>query len=260
MTTFCKYHGAGNDFILIDNRKEKLSPKPEYVKLLCDRRFGIGADGLMLLEEDDQADFNMRFYNSDGHEGTMCGNGGRCIVAFAHRLGIIKGSTTFNSPDGLHYANVSGSGATLTVNLKLNDVDDVNIGNGYYFLNTGSPHYVEFVEHIETFDIVSEGRRIRHSQLFAPHGTNVNFVEIRGDEILIGTFERGVEDETLACGTGSTAAAIATSIHTNSKQNTYKIRTKGGSLKVSFEKVALGKYHNIWLEGPAAFVFEGTIE
>lgn len=261
MTTFCKYQGAGNDFILVDNRKNDFNTNPEYIQLLCHRRFGIGADGLMLLEEDKDADFYMRFYNSDGHEGTMCGNGGRCIVAFAHRLGVIKDSTTFNSPDGLHYATITGNGPTLTVNLKLNDVEDVNIGNGYYFLNTGSPHYVEFIEHFEGFDVVGEGKRIRHSQLFAPHGTNVNFAEIRGNQLLIGTFERGVEDETLACGTGSTATAIAASIHTNSnqKKHEYKIKAKGGNLKVSFEKAGVGKYHYIWLEGPATFVFEGRI-
>lgn len=262
MTTFCKYHGAGNDFILIDNRSKAFNAKPEYVRFLCDRRFGVGADGLMLLENDDHSDFYMRFYNSDGYEGTMCGNGGRCIVAFAHKLGIAKSSATFNSPDGLHYAEISGSGSTLTVNLKLNDVDEVNVGNGYYFLNTGSPHYVQLIESLETFDVVGEGRRIRHSRPFAPGGTNVNFAEIKGDEILIGTFERGVEDETLACGTGATATAIAVSIHTNSNspQNAYKVRAKGGNLKVSFEKIADGKYRNIWLEGPATFVFEGEIE
>lgn len=260
MVNFCKYQGAGNDFILIDNRKKEFDTNPEYVKRLCDRRFGIGADGLMLLEEDKDSDFYMRFYNSDGYEGTMCGNGGRCIVAFAHRLGIAKDSTTFNAPDGLHTAKIADKGSYLLVNLKLNDVDDVNVGNGYYFLNTGSPHYVQFIEHMESFDVVGEGRRIRHSQLFAPEGTNVNFAEVKGDQILIGTFERGVEDETLACGTGATATAIAASIHTDSGKNKYHIKAKGGDLKISFEKKADGKYRNIWLEGPATFVFEGDIE
>ncbi|MDR0659217.1 MAG: diaminopimelate epimerase [Prevotellaceae bacterium] len=260
MITFCKYHGAGNDFILIDNREKVFTPTPEKIKFLCHRRFGIGADGLMLLEEDKNSNFYMHFYNSDGYEGPMCGNGGRCIVAFAHKLGIVRDIAMFNSSDGIHHAAVKGSGVTLTVNLKLKDVKDVNIGSGYYFLNTGSPHYVQFVENLETFDVVSEGRRIRHSKLFAPHGTNVNFAEIRGDEILIGTFERGVEDETLACGTGATATAIAASIHTNSNKTAYKIRAKGGNLKVNFEKMGVGKYRNIWLEGPATLVFEGKIE
>lgn len=260
MTIFCKYHGAGNDFILIDNRNSSFNPNDhELISRICHRRFGIGADGLMLLENDDHSDFYMRFYNSDGYEGTMCGNGGRCIVAFAHRLGIIKDSTTFNSPDGLHYAEVSGNGSTLTVNLKLNDVDSVTIGDGYYFMNTGSPHYVQLLENLKDFDVVGEGRRIRYSPLLAPDGANINFGEIKDDHILIATYERGVEDETYACGTGSTATAIAVSIHTGSNKNSYDIKAKGGNLKVSFEKIAEGKYRNIWLEGPAAFVFEGKI-
>ncbi len=261
MTTFCKYHGAGNDFILVDNRNNTFDiQNHEYISRLCHRRFGIGADGLMLLENDKNADFNMLFYNSDGYEGTMCGNGGRCIVAFAHRLGIAKATTTFNSPDGLHYAEVSGNGSVLTVNLKLNDVDNITIGNDYYFMNTGSPHYVQLLESLKDFDVVGEGRRIRHSALLAPSGANINFGVIKDDHIQVATYERGVEDETYACGTGSVATAIAVSIHTGSNKNSYDIKTKGGNLKVSFEKVAEGKYRNIWLEGPAAFVFEGTIE
>ncbi len=261
MITFCKYHGAGNDFILIDNRNKTFDiHNYEYIRHLCHRRFGIGADGLMLLENDKDTDFNMRFYNSDGYEGTMCGNGGRCIVAFAHRLGIAKGSTTFNSPDGLHYAEISGSGSTLTINLKLSDVDDITIGDGYYFMNTGSPHYVQLLESLKDFDVVGEGRRIRYSPLLAPDGANINFGELKDDHILVATYERGVEDETYACGTGSTATAIAVSIHTGSNKNVYDIKTKGGDLKVRFEKVAEGKYRNIWLEGPATFVFEGTVE
>ncbi len=260
MNTFFKYQGAGNDFILIDNRDAQFNSSMEYIRFLCDRRFGIGADGLMLLEADEHADFNMRFFNSDGKEGTMCGNGGRCIVAFARQLGIIGNVTRFNSPDGIHEATINAIQDTATtVNLKIHDVNGVTAGDGYYFLNTGSPHYVRFIDKVEGFNVTAEGEKVRHSKLFAPNGTNVNFVEIQKDKLLIATFERGVEAETLACGTGATAAAIATSIHQPSDKKSYNITAKGGELKVSFEKVGEGKYHNIWLEGPATFVFKGEL-
>ncbi len=260
MIPFYKYHGAGNDFILIDNRKNIINPRDnEYINHICHRRFGIGADGVILLENDDHSDFYMRYFNADGYESVMCGNGGRCIVAFAHKLGIIKKSTSFNGWDGLHLATISGSGSTLTVNLKLRDLDDITIGDGYYFMDTGSPHYIKFVENLKDVDVVGEGRRIRHSALLAPDGANVNFCEITDDLLLVATFERGVEDETYACGLGSVATAIAAGIYMNSDKNSFDVKTKGGDLKVRFEKIAEGKYRNIWLEGPAAFVFEGEI-
>lgn len=258
---FCKYHGAGNDFILIDSRAGSFTSDSGYIAHLCHRRFGIGADGLMLLEMDADADFYMRYFNADGSEGTMCGNGGRCIAAFARRLGVVTDKVRFNSSDGMHLASIDYHDSTSVVKLKMCDVNGVQEEDGYYFINTGSPHYVRFIDRLADFDVVGEGKKIRHSPLFAPKGTNVNFVEKRGSELLIGTFERGVEDETLACGTGATAAAIAASIHfTDDSRASYQLKAKGGDLKVSFEKVLNGVYRNIWLEGPATFVFKGQLD
>ncbi|MDP4183701.1 MAG: diaminopimelate epimerase [Bacteroidota bacterium] len=251
---FYKYQGAGNDFVLIDNRNHQFDgSNNKLVNQMCDRRFGIGADGLMLLENHDTLDFTMRYFNSDGREASMCGNGGRCIVAFAKRLGLINHSTAFMAVDGEHEASIDEK---ELVNLRMIDVKQIEIGDDYYFLNTGSPHYVRFVDDINTINVVEEGKKVRYNDRFRAEGTNVNFVEIVGNSIKVFTYERGVEDETLACGTGITASAICAGIKTNQTKASFPVLAKGGNLEVSFEKAGEG-FTNIYLKGPATYVFEG---
>lgn len=258
MLTFCKYQGTGNDFILVDNRNRTFDVNNNsLVKFLCDRRFGIGADGLMLLQSAPGYDFEMIYFNSDGFEGTMCGNGGRCIVAFANHLGLIGERTRFIAVDGPHDAEIHGED---TVRLKMLDVNQVAQDTRNYFLNTGSPHYVIFVDDINAIDLEAEGKRVRYSEKFKQSGgTNVNFVEIKEDALFVRTYERGVEGETLSCGTGVTASAISAAIHLKSDKNSYHIRTHGGDLKVSFTNRHT-LFEDVWLEGPANFVFEGKIK
>lgn len=253
---FSKYHGTGNDFILIDSRKNVIpEASPVLISALCDRHFGIGADGLILLMPSETEDFRMVYYNSDGHEGSMCGNGGRCITAFAQASGWIDRECSFEAADGLHLANVLENG---DVSLSLNDVAQVRKQDGNYFLDTGSPHLVKFVDNAMDMDVVTEGRRYRYDKSF-PDGTNVNFVEFKGDHVLVRTYERGVEDETLSCGTGVTAAAIASSMHYSNIDSPVLVETRGGKLKVSFAVKGEG-YGEIFLTGPATEVFKGTIQ
>lgn len=254
---FHKYQGTGNDFILIDNRKKDVQLNNQQVKWLCDRRFGIGADGLMLLELEPGVDFKMVYYNSDGHESSMCGNGGRCIAAFAKSLGIIHDHCKFLAIDGIHEAVIHDR----IVSLKMNDVKNIEKGDNFYYLNTGSPHYVRFVFDVKHFNVAVEGRKIRNSDRFVAEGTNVNFIEKIDDRLFVRTYERGVEDETLSCGTGVTAAALIAALTgiANSKNNC-AVSTLGGDLNVKFEKVLESNFYNIWLEGPGEFVFEGDIE
>lgn len=255
---FYKYQGTGNDFILIDNRKLKLQLSYARIKFMCNRHFGIGADGLMLLEEDISYDFKMVYYNSDGHESSMCGNGGRCIVAFAKQLGIINEKARFLAIDGPHDAVLLPD---EVVSLKMNDVKNIEIDNDNFFMNTGSPHYIIKTEKVGDVNVVDEGRKIRNNDRFKEEGTNVNFFEKLEDHIYVRTYERGVEDETLSCGTGVTAAALAASCMgiTTSKKNC-AVQTKGGMLNVKFDKVLANTFYNIWLEGPAHLVFKGSIE
>ena len=257
MFKFYKYHGAGNDFIMIDNRTKEISLNSDQIEKLCDRRFGIGADGLILLENHAELDFGMRYFNSDGNESTMCGNGGRCLVAFAKHLKIIEKSTTFNSIDGVHQAKINDNN---TISLEMQDVNTVNVVNKNFFLNTGSPHYVTFKDHVEDLDVYKRGREIRFSEEFQPDGTNVNFVEFINDKLFVRTYERGVEDETYSCGTGVTASAISASILKETDKNSYDIITKGGNLNVSFKKIDKNTFKEIWLTGPTEFVFQGEIE
>lgn len=255
---FYKYQGTGNDFIMIDNRLD-FFPKDAVadIEKLCDRRFGIGADGLILLENDSDTDFRMVYFNSDGNQSSMCGNGGRCLVAFAKSLGMINDKTTFIATDGLHYATILENGH---VSLQMKDVSDVKIENDYVFLNTGSPHHVAMVNDIQNKDIKKDGATIRYSDLYGKDGSNVNFVSQLGDaNFRLRTYERGVEDETLSCGTGATATAIAMHALGNTNSNAIAIEVEGGKLKVSFEKTNSG-YEKVMLEGPATFVFEGEIE
>lgn len=253
---FHKYQGTGNDFILLDNRADNIQLSREQVAFLCHRRFGIGADGLMLLEQAEGADFRMVYYNSDGGESTMCGNGGRCIVAFAHALGVISRTTRFIAIDGLHEAEIETHGI---VSLQMKDVDTIHCYDDYAILDTGSPHFVQWVSDVATTDVFNTGRSIRNRREFAPGGTNVNFVERRDDVLHVRTYERGVEDETYSCGTGVTAAAIATSGNGTGIYS-YAIQTPGGSLEVRFHKDTAGSARNVILRGPAVAVFTGAIE
>ncbi|MEM0994235.1 MAG: diaminopimelate epimerase [Bacteroidota bacterium] len=253
---FHKYHGTGNDFILIDQREKKYLTRKDQaiIQRLCQRHFGIGADGLMLLQNHPDYDFQMIYFNADGRESSMCGNGGRCIVAFAQTLSIIEQRCRFLAIDGEHEATIDDN----WVSLKMASVEHIEHHPQHYFLDTGSPHYVRFVEEVASVEVVKEGRPIRYSEAFAPNGTNVNFVQVKADhQLVVATYERGVENETLSCGTGVTAAAIAyTLAHPT---NEVRVQTKGGDLKVKLERKAAG-FANIWLCGPAQFVFTGQVE
>lgn len=252
--TFYKYQGTGNDFVLMDNR-ENFFPKDDikHIAQMCHRRFGIGADGLILLEDDITSDFKMIYYNSDGNRSTMCGNGGRCIVHFAEFLGIIRDNTTFRAIDGLHKATIHGD----FVSLKMNDVDELSVSDKYIFLDTGSPHHVQIVEDLENFDLKSRGKDIRYG-IYGQEGANVNFVEKKKNDIFaVRTYERGVEDETLSCGTGVTAVALAMFETGRTVESKVTLETPGGNLQVRFEKIG-NSYKNIYLEGPATQVFKGV--
>jgi len=251
--SFYKYHGTGNDFILFDNRNNEYSFSTEQVAAMCHRRFGIGADGLMLLEHADGYDFRMVYYNSDGNESTMCGNGGRCIVAFAKMLGIVTNKASFMAIDGPHTALLEDNGI---VHLHMQDVNQVDIREGYTILNTGSPHYIKWVSDVKATDVFNEGRAIRNLPEFAPGGINANFVEIKGDYLHVRTYERGVEDETYSCGTGVTAAAIAATCSQTGSFST-RIITPGGELMVTFVKDTPGTAKDVVLSGPATFVYHG---
>jgi len=257
--TFWKYQGTGNDFILFDNREGIVpSMSTAQVKHLCNRHFGIGADGLMLLNRHPQYDFEMIYYNTDGNISTMCGNGGRCMIRFAYDLGIHQYTYKFMAADGLHEGEIDTN--NFHIRLKMSDVHDVELNHGQAILNTGSPHFVKFVHGLEEVDVLESGQLIRYSKPFAEHGINVNFVEtIDEDTIHVRTYERGVEDETLSCGTGVTAAALM-SAHNQQGFNKVNIKTPGGMLSVEFEKKGDSHFENIWLAGPATPVFKGFVE
>jgi len=255
---FQKYQGTGNDFVIMDNRDKAYdSLTKDQVRFLCDRRFGIGGDGLMLLNLHPNYDFEMKYYNSDGRESSMCGNGGRCLIKFAYDKGIHKSTYKFLAIDGDHEGSIDTDG---TVALKMNDVDDVRYDHGNYILDTGSPHFVNLTTDVMHLDVYKKGREIRYSKEFEKEGINVNFVEQmdEADKIIVRTYERGVEDETLSCGTGVTAAALVC-FHNDSGFNRVEVRTKGGLLSVEFDKTG-NSYTDIWLNGPALKVFEGKIE
>lgn len=261
---FWKYEGAGNDFVLIDGRSGNFNPDRETVARLCDRHFGVGADGLMILEDDSEGgEFRMRYFNADGGESTMCGNGGRCIALFALHLGICGEFKRFNSIDGFHEVRLTPRGEDAAwVELGMINVEGVVRNGKMFFLNTGSPHLVVFVDDVDAVDVFREGGRLRHDERFASGGgTNVNFVDIKGNgEIRVRTFERGVEDETLACGTGVTAASIATRLYAQPQTDRFRITARGGELGVTFSDAGGEKFRNVVLSGPARRVFEGEIE
>ena len=252
---FYKYQGTGNDFVMIDDRDNNFDrSNHKLVSILCDRKFGVGADGLILIRNHEQYDFEMIYFNADGHEGSMCGNGGRAIVRFAHDIGVIGDHTRFIAVDGEHLASVSVD----TISLKMTDVDDVEKASSFFFMDTGSPHYVEFLQKdLMKANVYDKGKKIRYNERFKDVGTNVNFVEqTSSTSLYVRTYERGVEDETLSCGTGVTACALASSYF--GLKSPVVIETLGGSLSVSFEKDVNG-FRNIYLIGPAKKVFMGTI-
>ena len=258
---FVKYHGAGNDFIMIDDRTSAWENKidEQWIALACHRRFGIGADGLILLQPGKEgADFFMKYYNSDGRPSTFCGNGGRCLVAFAASLGVHNGHCRFLGTDGWHSGEMVSGGQ---VSITMQDVQAINtIDSNTFVLNTGSPHYVTFLDNVHHLDVFREGKAIRNSPSFKEEGINVNFVsDVAPGEIVIRTYERGVEDETLACGTGVVAAAIAASFHAQDHLSSWFVHAKGGDLHVDFQRDGNQHYSSIRLTGPAEAVFKGEI-
>lgn len=253
---FYKYQGAGNDFVMIDNRDGKFDAKNEQlIESLCHRRFGIGADGLILLENTQGYDFRMVYFNLDGKEATMCGNGGRCIVAFAKELGIIGNETNFIASDGPHHAIIGDDGL---VDLHMIDVPVVESLIDGYFLNTGVPHLVHFVNELKIIDVNIEGRQLRYDARFQPAGTNVNFVKANGDHLTVYTYERGVEAETLACGTGIVASSLSAAVKFGKESGSFTVSAKGGELSVRYATAEKG-FENIWLKGPATKVYDGMI-
>lgn len=254
---FAKYHGTGNDFILIDDREESVHLTSLQISSLCHRRFGIGADGLILIRLRAGFDFEMVYYNADGNLGTMCGNGGRCAVHYAKELGLVSDRARFWASDGQHEAGLEGDSVTLT----MSDVKTPAAGGEDLILNTGSPHYVKFVDEVDHVDVVGEGRTIRNSDRFRAEGINVNFVSFSNGQLKMRTYERGVEDETLSCGTGTVAAAIGASLKTSQDygEEEWTVLAPGGTLTVSFTGAA-ESFRNVFLTGPAQFVFSGETE
>ena len=258
--TFYKYQGTGNDFIILDNRSMTFErDNHELVRQFCDRRFGIGADGLMLLQSHNGFSFEMVYYNSDGNESSMCGNGGRCITAFAKSRGLFETNASFLAVDGPHEAIIGETvGGSVMVKLKMNDVSHVENNGDYIFLDTGSPHYVRFEKKAAEVDVYNEGRKIRYSDTFGEKGTNVNFVERTETGLFVRTYERGVEDETYSCGTGVTAAVLGAFATGKLKETSCRVSTLGGELTVYFTPDK-GGFTNIWLEGPVTCVYNGEI-
>jgi diaminopimelate epimerase len=253
---FYKYQGTGNDFVILDNRQNIFDKNnTKLVAEICDRRFGIGADGLILLESHDKLDFKMAYFNADGHPSSMCGNGGRCITAFARYLGIIEDKAAFEAIDGIHHSVIEDG----LVKLQMQEVDHIQSYNQHVCLDTGSPHYVKMHTGLDQLNVKAEGAKIRYDKDFMEEGINVNFVDkLTNDKFAVRTYERGVEDETLSCGTGVTAVALAMHYLGESSANKIKLETPGGNLEVSFVKDG-GSYRDIWLTGPATLVFKGEM-
>jgi len=256
---FSKYHGTGNDFVMVDGRElDTTFFDQSFIQSICHRRFGIGADGLIVVEKSEGYDFTMKYFNADGKEGSMCGNGGRCIAAFAHQLGIAGTETTFEGIDGIHFASILPDG---DIRLKLSDVTGIHKLEDGYLLDTGSPHFVKYVLNLDQIEMELEGKEIRHQSRFGEKGVNVNFVEAaKGRETLfVRTFERGVEAETWSCGTGVTAAAICSYFHFKSDKVTYRVSTKGGDLQVNFQPGPNLHFSDVYITGPASHVYDGAI-
>jgi diaminopimelate epimerase len=257
---FYKYQANGNDFVIIDNRKQKLSLTKAQIEKICDRKFGVGADGVMLIGDHASMNFDLEYFNSDGSQ-SLCGNGSRAAVLFASQLGLVNGKASFKAYDGPHDAELLPTGV---IRLRMNNVNEVKTLGKDYFIHTGSPHYIRFVKNIDDYPVLDEGRKVRYSEAFEPGGTNANFVELRDNNtIFVRTYERGVENETLACGTGVTAAALAASIQ--GYTSPLNIKTLGGDLSVEFSGATgtssqPGIFRDIFLIGPAKMVFEGHLE
>lgn len=252
---FKKYQATGNDFVLIDNRTAGYSFTKDQIEKICNRRFGVGADGVMLIENHASLDFNLVYYNSDGSQ-SLCGNGSRAAVAMAADLGLLKNQTTFNAYDGAHDAGLLPNGV---IRLRMNPVSEIKQTGSDYFINTGSPHHLQFVSDANKVNVVEEGRKIRYSEAYKPAGVNVNFIQpLAKNTIFVRTYERGVEDETFSCGTGVTAAALAASLQ--GYTSPVKVKVKGGELEVEFKTGQAGTFQEIFLIGPAKMVFEGTLE
>ena len=253
---FEKYQGTGNDFVIIDNRNNQFDKSNiDLIQHLCDRKFGIGSDGLILIENHAEWDFNMVFFNPDGSQ-SFCGNGSRCAVAYAKKLELISDFAKFNSTDGYHEASINANGL---VKLKMHDVDNIEVSETHHYMDTGSPHYNCFEKNIGSIDIIERGREIRYNERFRDVGTNVNFIEQLSNGIKVRTYERGVEDETLSCGTGVTACALSTALVCETSEGEINVNTKGGDLSVSFFQTESG-FNDVWLIGPTEFVFNGEIE
>ena len=255
---FYKYEGCGNDFVIIDERTDWIQLTEEQITALCDRRFGIGADGLLSLRNHPEHDFQMVYYNSDGSRATMCGNGARCLSAFAHKMNAIGIKGSFLADDGKHSAEILWiEDAVSQVAISMIDATPDFVSDDHVSINTGTPHYALFVDDIETADVINTGRNIRYNPQFEPIGTNVNFVQITAFGIAVRTYEKGVEDETLACGTGVTASAMAASIRTG--KNSFDVKALGGNLHVSFDKDG-DTFTNVILTGPARLVYSGQFD
>jgi diaminopimelate epimerase len=254
---FSKYQGTGNDFIMIDDRDESfLKDQQFFISHLCDRRFGIGADGLILIREHPDLDFSMVYFNADGKEGSLCGNGGRCAVAFAHKLGMCAETTRFHAIDGAHDAELVRPDH---IRLQMQPVKGVSRQEDHCILDTGSPHYCVFTLGLENMNVYDSGRKIRYSSPYKEEGINVNFIQREGENLFVRTYERGVENETYSCGTGVVASAICAALNDKTDKTAFRIRTLGGELSVSFRRTDPDTFDDIILEGPAKFVFSGSL-
>ena len=251
---FFKYQGTGNDFVMIDDRNEVFDLNDhDLIAKLCNRKFGIGADGLILIRNHQEVDFEMIYYNADGYLTSLCGNGSRCAVKFANQLGVIGDQCEFMTVEGILEAKI---GKDL-VHIKMPDVSGVDTFENHYFLHTGSPHHICFVEDVEQYDVFNEGRKIRNGAPYFEDGSNVNFVQsLDSSKIFVRTYERGVEDETLSCGTGVTAAALVKGLE--GEPSPISVKTLGGDLQISFKREVNG-FKNIFLIGPAMLVYSGKI-
>jgi len=251
---FYKYQGTGNDFVMIDNRSKIIPHKTKLISQLCDRHFGIGADGMILIENHDDLDFEMIYFNADGSQ-SLCGNGSRCAMSFANFLGIVGDKAQFQTIDGVLKADIDGD----QIQVKMKDQGTPENHDSFCFLNNGSPHHMEFVRSVKDVNVFDKGRKVRYSEQYTPDGTNVNFIEIlSNNSIFVRTYERGVENETLSCGTGVVASALAAS--SKGLVSPISIKTKGGNLQVRFEKTKESTFENIWLIGPARQVYQGIIQ
>lgn len=253
-TDFYKYHGTGNDFVMIDGRDGRFF-SAQQIRSLCNRHFGIGSDGLLIIRNDDELDFKMEFFNPDGSEATFCGNGARCIVKFANQLGIVENKCEFVAKDGKHSAEILND----KVSLRMIDIADIKVFDDLIYLNTGTHHTAVFVDDVEAIDINSVAAKIRFDNRFSPLGTNVNFIQAYEDGIKVRTYEKGVEAETLSCGTGVVASALAYCLKNDFSLQEIKVKVKGGNLEVKFEKDN-ERFINVFLIGPAVLVYSGEIE